>query len=102
MSDPNNRRDDLDNSDRDRDLSAGRPNETLGDKVDNALDGRDDPRKGPLDRMANSLDFDDPRDSPTGAMKNALDGHDDPNRGPVDRADNAIDRADDSIDRNLR
>ena len=40
-----------------------------------ALDGRDDPNRGPLDRAAN-----------------ALDGRDDPNRGPVDRAENALDR----------
>ena len=88
--------------DRERDLPRGKPNETLGDEVDNALDGHDDPRKGPRDRMANALDFDDPKDSPTGAMKNALDGHDGPNRGPLDRADNTIDRPDDSGDRKLR
>lgn len=43
------------------------------DPLDNMLDGRDDPNRGPLDRAANSLD-----------------GRDDPNRGPLDRAANAM------------
>jgi hypothetical protein len=47
--------------------------ETPSQKIDNLIDGRDDPNRGPLDRAAN-----------------ALDGHDDPNRGPLDRAENAI------------
>ncbi len=54
-------------------MSSNYPGETPGQKVDNMLDGRDDPNRGPLDRAAN-----------------ALDGHDDPNRGPIDRAENAI------------
>jgi hypothetical protein len=45
----------------------------IGGKVSDALDGRDDPNRGPLDRAAN-----------------ALSGHDDPNRGPLDRAANAV------------
>lgn len=40
--------------------------------IENMLDGRDDPNRGPIDRV-----------------QNALDGQDDPNRGPVDRLENA-------------
>lgn len=46
---------------------------TGSDKLDNMLDGRDDPNRGPLDCAAN-----------------ALSGHDDPNRGPLDRTANAL------------
>lgn len=49
------------------------PGETPSQKIDNLLDGHDDPNRGPVDRIAN-----------------ALDGHDDPNRGPLDRAQNAF------------
>lgn len=41
--------------------------------IDNMLDGRDDPNRGPLDRAQNSVD-----------------GHDDPNRGPLDRTENVF------------
>lgn len=54
-------------------MSSSFPREPLGQKIDNALDGRDDPNRGPLDRAAN-----------------ALDGYDDPNRGPVDRTENTL------------
>ena len=39
------------------------------------FDGRDDPNRGPVDRV-----------------QNGVDGRDDPNRGPIDRIDNALDR----------
>ena len=45
---------DQDRFDRDRDLAANKPNETLGDKVNNTLDGVDDPNHGPLDRATPS------------------------------------------------
>lgn len=54
-------------------MSSNIPGETPSQKIDNLLDGRDDPNRGPLDRAAN-----------------ALDGRDDPNRGPVDRVQNAF------------
>lgn len=53
-------------------MSINNPNDTLGGKVNEMTDGRDDPNKGPFDRA-----------------ENALTGHDDPNRGPLDRAANA-------------
>lgn len=57
----------------------------------NALDGRDDPNRGPLDRAANALDGrDDPNRGPLDRAANALDGHDDPTRGPLDRTANAL------------
>jgi hypothetical protein len=46
---------------------------TTQDPLGNMLDGRDDPNRGPLDRMTN-----------------ALDGRDDPDRGPLDRTTNAL------------
>lgn len=59
--------------------------------ISNALDGRDDPARGPLDRVQNALDGqDDPNRGPIDRAANALDGYDDPNRGPVDRAENAL------------
>lgn len=36
--------------------SFGRPNETLGDKIEGALDGHEDPDRGPLDRLDNGID----------------------------------------------
>ncbi|MEO6152931.1 MAG: hypothetical protein ABIT09_04125 [Croceibacterium sp.] len=70
--------------------------EGLGDKIDGALDGYDDPNRGPLDRAANALDGrDDPNRGPIDRAENALDGRDDPNRGPIDRAANALDGRDD-------
>jgi hypothetical protein len=54
-------------------MNSTPPGETPSQKIDNLLDGRDDPNRGPLDRAAN-----------------ALDGRDDPNRGPVDRMENAL------------
>lgn len=61
------------------------------DPIGNALDGRDDPNRGPLDRAANTLDGrDDPNRGPLDRAENALDGRDDPNRGPLDRAANAV------------
>ncbi len=64
-----------------------------GDKARGALDGRDDPNRGPIDRAQNAIDGrDDPNRGPLDRTANALDGHDDPNRGPIDRASNAIDR----------
>lgn len=63
------------------------------DRTANALHGHDDPNRGPLDRAANAIGgHDDPNRGPLDRTANALDGHDDPNRGPVDRASNAIDR----------
>ena len=69
--------------------------------VDNTLDGRDDPNRGPLDRAANAITGgsggisgamhgDDPTRGPVDRTSNALDGRDDPNRGPLDRAANAM------------
>lgn len=64
--------------------------------VDNMLDGRDDPNRGPLDRAANALGgHDDPNRGPLDRAANALGGHDDPNRGPLDRTANALDGRDD-------
>ena len=61
------------------------------DKIDNALDGHDDPNRGPLDRAANAMTgHDDPNRGPLDRAENALTGHDDPNRGPLDRAANAV------------
>lgn len=54
-------------------MSSNITGETPSQKIDNLLDGRDDPNRGPIDRAAN-----------------ALDGRDDPNRGPLDRAQNAL------------
>lgn len=54
-------------------MSSNPPGETPSQKLDNLLDGRDDPNRGPLDRAVN-----------------ALDGRDDPDRGPLDRAENAL------------
>lgn len=69
---------------------------TNPDPLDNMLDGRDDPNRGPLDRAANALDgHDDPNRGPVDRMANAIDGRDDPNRGPVDRMANAVDGYDD-------
>ncbi len=73
-------------------MSINNPGESVGQKFDNLLDGRDDPNRGPLDRAANALDgHDDPNRGPIDRAANALDGRDDPNRGPIDRLDNAID-----------
>jgi hypothetical protein len=66
-----------------------------------ALDGHDDPNRGPLDRAANAitggtggvgaaLNHDDPNSGPLDRAENAMSGTDDPNRGPLDRAANAI------------
>jgi hypothetical protein len=66
-----------------------------------ALDGHDDPNRGPLDRAANAmtggtggvdaaLDRDNPDRGPLDRAENAMTGNDDPNRGPLDRAANAI------------
>ena len=69
---------------------------TSRDPLDNMIDGRDDPNRGPLDRAANALDGrDDPNRGPLDRAANALDGRDDPNRGPLDRAANALDGRDD-------
>lgn len=54
-------------------MSINNPSETVGQKIDSMVDGRDDPNRGPLDRTAN-----------------ALDGFDDPIRGPIDRTENAL------------
>jgi hypothetical protein len=54
-------------------MSSRPPGETPSEKIDDLLDGRDDPNRGPLDRAAN-----------------ALDGRVDPNRGPIDRVENAL------------
>jgi hypothetical protein len=62
--------------------------------IGGALDGHDDPTRGPLDRTANALGMhDDPNRGPLDRAANALSGHDDPNRGPLDRAANALDGA---------
>ncbi len=54
-----------------------------------ALDGHDDPNRGPIDRAANALDgTDDPNRGPLDRLENAIDGRDDPNRGPIDRLTN--------------
>jgi len=67
------------------------PGETPGQTIDNMLDGRDDPNRGPLDRAENALDGrDDPNRGPVDRVANAVDGYDDPNRGPIDRAENAL------------
>jgi hypothetical protein len=51
-----------------------------------ALDGNDDPNRGPLDRAANALDgTDDPNRGPLDRVANAIDGRDDAQRGPIDR-----------------
>jgi uncharacterized membrane protein len=73
---------------------AGGHNSSRGrDKIAGALDGHDDPTRGPLDRASNALHGnDDPNRGPLDRAANALDGHDDPNRGPIDRASNAVDR----------
>jgi uncharacterized membrane protein len=66
-----------------------------------ALDGHDDPNRGPLDRAANAitggtggvsaaLGHDDPNRGPFDRAENAMTGMDDPNRGPLDRAANAV------------
>lgn len=54
-------------------MSMNNPGETVGQKIDSMVDGRDDPNRGPLDRTSN-----------------ALDGFDDPSRGPIDRIENAL------------
>lgn len=74
---------------------AGSTSAGLGAAVGGALDGYDDPDRGPVDRVANAIDgvgtvSDDPRDEPLGRTANALD---DPNRGPDDLAANALDDA---------
>lgn len=59
--------------------------------IDNMMDGRDDPNRGPLDRVQNAVDgHDDPNRGPLDRTQNTLDGHDDPNRGPLDRTENAF------------
>lgn len=64
---------------------------TNRDPLDNMVDGRDDPNRGPLDRAGNALDGrDDPNRGPLDRTANALDGRDDPNRGPLDGAGNAM------------
>ncbi|HEU0045780.1 hypothetical protein [Sphingomonas sp.] len=66
-----------------------------------ALDGRDDPNRGPLDRAANvvtggsggvggAMHHDDPNRGPLDRTANALDGHDDQSRGIFDRTENAV------------
>jgi uncharacterized protein (TIGR02271 family) len=78
----------------DEGMSGTRPAIGFGaDKARGALDGHDDPNRGPLDRAANALSgHDDPNRGPLDRAANALNGHDDPNRGPLDRAANALDR----------
>jgi hypothetical protein len=77
-------------------IGQGLPERTSG-----AVDGHDDPNRGPLDRAANAitggsggvdaaLGHDDPNRGPLDRAANALHGHDDPNRGPLDRAANAV------------
>ena len=88
------------NTDRDplNNMLDGRddPNRGPLDRTANALDGRDDPNRGPLDRTANAIDGrDDPNRGPLDRAANALDGRDDPHRGPLDRAANALDGHDD-------
>jgi uncharacterized membrane protein len=69
------------------------PNRGPIDRLANAVGAHDDPNRGPIDRAANALHgTDDPNRGPLDRAANALDGHDDPNRGPIDRATNAIDR----------
>ena len=78
----------------------------LSRATDRALDGRDDPNRGPLDRAANAvtggsggvggaMNHDDPNRGPLDRAANAMTGHDDPNRGPLDRAANAMTGHDD-------
>lgn len=73
----------------------------LPERATSAVDGRDDPNRGPLDRAANAitggsggvdaaLGHDDPNRGPFDRAENALHGTDDPNRGPLDRAMNAV------------
>lgn len=73
----------------------------LPDRAAGALDGHDDPNRGPLDRAANAItggsggvdaamNRDNPNRGPLDRTENALSGTDDPNRGPLDRAANAI------------
>ena len=52
-------------------MNGNGSNETIGDRAAGAIDGYDDPNRGPIDRA-----------------ENLLDGRDDPNRGPLDRAAN--------------
>jgi len=54
-------------------MSSNIPGESPSEKIDNMLDGRDDPNRGPLDRAAN-----------------AINSQDDANRSPLDRAENAF------------
>lgn len=69
------------------------PNRGPLDRLNNVMDGTDDPNRGPVDRLQNSLDGrDDPNRGPVDRLESALDGRDDPNRGPIDRIDNALDR----------
>ncbi|WP_140418460.1 hypothetical protein [Sphingomonas mucosissima] len=56
-----------------------------------ALDGHDDPNRGPLDRAANTVTGSSGGvNAAMGRASDALTGHDDPNRGPLDRAANAV------------
>ncbi len=54
-------------------MSSHPPGETPSQKIDNLLDGKDDPNRGPVDRAAN-----------------ALAGHDDPNRSRIDQTASAF------------
>jgi uncharacterized membrane protein len=93
--------------------AGGHDSRRAADKASGALDGHDDPNKGPIDRLANTVSgHDDPNRGPLDRASNALHGTDDPNRGPLDRAQNAlgghddpnrgpIDRAANVLDRKL-
>ena len=61
------------------DMSSRKPSSDAA----GALDGHDDPNRGPLDRAANAVT------GGTGGVSGAM-RHDDPSRGPLDRTANAV------------
>src|SRR6187397_1203704 len=56
---------------KERKMNGNGSDNTIGNRVAGALDGYDDPDRGPIDRA-----------------ENVLEGRDDPNRGPLDRVAN--------------
>jgi uncharacterized membrane protein len=76
--------------------AGGHSSSRASNKVSGALDGHDDPTRGPLDRTTNALGVhDDPNRGPLDRAANATSGRDDPNRGPLDRAAKTLDGHDD-------
>lgn len=76
--------------------AGGHNSSRAADKVSGAIDGHDDPNRGPVDRLANTVSgHDDPNRGPLDRASNALHGTDDPDKGPLDRAQNALGGRDD-------